>query len=202
MAELPPLNDALRAQFAAAREAERTADLTEPRAREAYYDPATGRLVVELKLGGSFAFPPAMYPQLEGRSAAQLGQVQPSLSGDALEWDDLDVHIAVAGILVRMLGPAMLRAFGQRGGSSTSERKAAAARANGARGGRPRKQPLPPGQYQMPPAGYGVLQARERPVDERTPLLPEYAADPSEEPVEETAPEPPPARRGRKRKAE
>lgn len=200
MAELPPLNDALRAQFKAAREAERAADLTEPRAREAYYDPATGRIVVELKLGGAFAFPPDLYPQLTGRTPQELSAVQPSLSGDAVEWDDLDVHIAVAGILVRMLGPAMLRAFAQRGGSSTSERKAAAARANGARGGRPRKRDEPL-RYSAPQAGYGALTARERPVppEERTPFLPDLPTDELGMPI---LPEPKPRRRGRKRPAE
>jgi hypothetical protein len=198
MAELPPLDDALRAQFAAAREAERVADLTEPRAREAYYDPATGRIVVELKQGGAFAFPPDLYPELTGRSPQELSLVEPSINGEGLAWDDIDVYIAVAGVLVRMLGPAMPRAFAQRGGSSTSERKAAAARANGARGGRPRKQQPEPFRYTMPPAGHGVLQARERPVDELTPLLPEYASD---EPVIPT-PEPAPRRRRGRRSAE
>lgn len=201
MAELPPLDDAMRAQFAAAREAERIADLTEPRARAAYYDAVAGRIVVELKLGGAFAFLPDMYPELAGRSPAQLAAVQPCFGGEGLEWEDLDVHIAVAGVLVRMLGPAMLRAFAQRGGSSTSERKAAAARANGARGGRPRKQQPAPGRYVMGPPGYGLLQARERPVDEPTPHLPERASDePAAEP--EPAPDPTPRRKGRRRSAE
>lgn len=157
MAEIPPLDDALRARFAAAREAERTADLTEPRAREAYYDAGTGRIVVELKLGGAFAFPVQLYPELAGRSPEQLAAVQPAFGGEALEWEDIDVHIGVAGVLVRMLGPALPRAFAQRGGASTSDRKAAAARANGARGGRPRKQP---GEYRPDP-NFGVMKVAE-----------------------------------------
>jgi hypothetical protein len=201
MAELRLSDDELVRQIEAAREAERVADLTEPRARAAYYDALAGRIVVELKLGGAFAFPPDMYPELAGRSPAQLATVQPCFGGEGLEWEDLDVHIAVAGVLVRMLGPAMLRAFAQRGGSSTSERKAAAARANGARGGRPRKQQPAPGRYVMGPPGYGLLQARERPVDELTPHLPERASEePAAEP--EPAPDPTPRRRGRRRPAE
>lgn len=200
MAEPRLSDDELIRQIEAAREAERVADVTEPRARAAYYDAAAGRIVVELKLGGAFAFPVDMYPELAGRSAAQLAAVQPAFSGEALEWEELDVHIAVAGIMVRMLGPAMLRAFAQRGGSSTSERKAAAARANGARGGRPRKQPPKqppePFRYTMPPPGYGVLRARERPVDELTPLLPERPLDEYGLPI---PPEPKPRRRGRKK---
>jgi hypothetical protein len=166
MAEPRLSDEELIRQIEAAREADRIADLAEPRARDVYYDPGTGRIVVELKLGGSFAFQPDMYPELEGRSAAQLARVLPSPSGEAVEWEDLDVHIAVAGVLVRMLGPAMMRAFAQRGGAATSERKAAAARANGARGGRPRKRRE--AGWQAPPPGYGVMQLRETRQEEPT----------------------------------
>jgi hypothetical protein len=160
MAELRLLDDELRAQFAAAREAERIADLTEPRARETYYDAATGRIVVELKLGGAFAFLPELYRELDGYSPEQLSAVQPAFGGEALEWEELDVHIGVAGVLVRMLGPAMPRAFAQKGGSSTTERKAAAARANGARGGRPRKQ-TDEGVRYRPDPHLGVMKVAE-----------------------------------------
>ncbi|CAA9363469.1 MAG: hypothetical protein AVDCRST_MAG89-3913 [uncultured Gemmatimonadetes bacterium] len=138
--DFPSLTDEeIFAMLPAADEAERIADLTEPRAKSASYDRTTGRIVVELKLGSAFAFPPALYPELQGRTPEELALVEPDPSGEALLWEELDVGITVAGILVRILGDAMLRAFASRGGSSTSERKAAAARANGRKGGRPRK---------------------------------------------------------------
>jgi hypothetical protein len=199
MTELELSDDELIRQIEAAREAERIAELTEPRAREARYDAATGRIVVELKLGGAIAFPPSLYRELAGRSPAELAAVQPAVGGEGLEWEALDVHIAVAGVLVRMLGPALPRAFAQKGGSSTSERKAAAARANGARGGRPRK-PREPFRYPAVPAS-GVSMAREVPVppEERTPFLPDPPLDEFGLPI---PPEPKPRRRGRRKSGE
>ncbi len=154
----PQLSDEeLLAQFHAAVAADAAADRTEPRAKEVFYDPLRGRIVVELRTGGAFAFPPALYPELAGRTPDELARVQASPSGEGLCWDDLDVHLETAGVLVRMLGPSMSRAFAARGGRSTSERKAAAARENGRRGGRPRR-----GGYAAPP-GYGNLSLREAP---------------------------------------
>jgi hypothetical protein len=138
----PRLSDAeLLRQIEAAREADRIADLTEPRASHAFYDESTGRIVVELKLGSAFAFPPSLYPELEERTPQELARVQVSPSGEGLHWDEIDVHLATAGVLVTILGPSMFRAFASVGGKSRTERKAAAARLNGAKGGRPRKQP-------------------------------------------------------------
>jgi hypothetical protein len=139
--EFPSLTDEeILARYDAACEAGRIAELTEPRATTASYDPGTGRIVVELKLGSAFAFPPALLEELAERTPEELARVEVDLSGEALTWEELDVDISVPGILVAILGDAMLKAFASKGGSSTSDRKAAAARANGRKGGRPRKQ--------------------------------------------------------------
>lgn len=127
------------AQVTAAREAERVADRTEPRARAAWYDERRGRIVVELKSGAAFAIPVDHLDELDGADGAILAEVEPVSGGEGLAWNALDVHISVPGILATMLGPELVRAFARRGGSATSERKAAAARENGRKGGRPRK---------------------------------------------------------------
>lgn len=163
----PPLDDALRAQFAAAREADRIADLTEPRARDAFYDVGTGRIVVELKLGAAIAFPPALFPELRDRTPQELARVEVSPSGEGLHWDEIDVHIATAGVLVEILGSSMFSAFASVGGRATSERKAAAARANGAKGGRPRKQPE--GHRYRPDPNFGVMKVAETRQEKRPP---------------------------------
>ena len=160
MAEPRRLTDAeIVEQFEAARRAERLADQTEPRARSARYDAERGRIVVELKSGAAFAFPPDHFEELAGRPADELRAVEPSPSGEGLEWNALDVHISVPGILAEMLGAELVRAFAARGGRSTSERKAAAARENGRRGGRPRRSGY------TPRPGFGNLAVRETPPE-------------------------------------
>lgn len=166
----PCLSDAeLLRQIEAAREADRIADLTEPRARDAWYNPQDGLVHVELKNGARIAFPPAMFPELENRTARELIELTVSPSGDGLLWDNIDVHIATAGVLVALLGPSMFRAFASVGGKARTERKAAAARENGRKGGRPRKQP---GDVRLPRGPrLDVMQVAEVRQDQRTPRL-------------------------------
>jgi hypothetical protein len=75
----------------------------------------------------------------------------------------------------------MFRAFASVGGKARTERKAAAARANGAKGGRPRKQPsqLPEGfRYNLDP-NFGMMKVAEV-RQESTPRRPEPKAEDQE----------------------
>jgi hypothetical protein len=125
------------AQIAAARERGRIVMETQPRAASARYDARTNRIVVELLNGATFAFPPRLVQGLENGSPQQLAQVEISPLGLALHWETLDVDFSVAGLLNGIFGTAKWLAG--RAGRATSPAKAAAARANGAKGGRPRK---------------------------------------------------------------
>jgi hypothetical protein len=62
-----------------------------------------------------------------------------SAAGDALAHRSLKGEIAILSLVTAVLGSRRLSAaFARRGGQRTSKVKAAAARANGAKGGRPR----------------------------------------------------------------
>lgn len=121
----------------AALERGRIARGVEPRAASARYDPSAGRLVVELTNGCAFAFPPRLAQGLENATDDQLAHVEILGAGYGLHWEELDADLSVPGLLAGLFGTKAYMA--QRAGQSTSQAKAAAARANGAKGGRPRK---------------------------------------------------------------
>ncbi len=120
--------DAALARGAAARRAE-------PRAASARYDRVLDRVVVELTNGCTFAFPPRLAQGLEHATADQVAQVEVLGAGSGLHGEALDLDLSLPGLMAGLLGTASFMA--RRAGRATSPAKAAAARANGARGGRP-----------------------------------------------------------------
>ena len=126
------------AEITAALERGHTVRQTEPRATSARYDAKSSRVIVELTNGCTFAFPPRMAQGLENAADEDLATVELLEAGYGLHWEDLDVDLSVPGLLVGLFGTKAYMA--RRAGQATSPAKAAAARANGAKGGRPRKQ--------------------------------------------------------------
>ena len=115
----------------------------EPHALAARYDQKTARIVVDLSNGAQFAFPPQLAQGLAGASKSALSEIVVSPAGTGLHWPKLDADLTVAGLLAGMFGSRMwMREIASRGGKSVSAPKAAAARLNGAKGGRPRRQEM------------------------------------------------------------
>ena len=76
---------------------------------------------------------------LSGAKKADLKEIVVSSQGTGLHWPKLDADLTVAGLLAGIFGSRMwMREIGSTGGSVVSAKKAEAARANGAKGGRPR----------------------------------------------------------------
>lgn len=108
--------------------------------QSARYDAARDAIDLTFRGGGSMMIPRQIVPGLEHASASSLERVIISPAGDALSWPSLDVDVYVPGIVERAFGTRLFAAAtGRRGGRKRSKTKAAAARANGAKGGRPRK---------------------------------------------------------------
>jgi hypothetical protein len=113
----------------------------EPRAASARYDRRTRRMVVELTNGCSFVFPPRALQGMARASETALADVEILGQGHALHWSKLDADFTVPGLLMGVFGTRawMTSEFARRAGQSKSPAKAAAARANGRKGGRPRR---------------------------------------------------------------
>lgn len=117
----------------------------QPRAMAAHYDARKKLVVIELANGASFAFPPSLAQGLEGAAAADLSEIEITPMGTGLHWPRLDADLTVDGLLAGAFGSrSWMRAHAARAGRARSPAKAAAARANGGKGGRPKKATLAP----------------------------------------------------------
>lgn len=131
---------AILGQIAAARARETRERTNGRRAVSASYDRRTGRVMVELTSGFVFGFPADAVPELVKAKPVILAAVEVSPGGSGLHWEALDVDLSVAGLLLSAVGQSdKVRELARLAGTATSPAKAAAARANGAKGGRPRK---------------------------------------------------------------
>lgn len=127
-------------QIAAAEARGRALLESEPHATAARYDARAGRVVVELSNGATFAFPPRLAQDLDGASDTALAEVEIAGAGFGLHWPGLDADLSLPAMLAGRFGTkAWMSELARRAGSVSSPAKAAAARANGAKGGRPRK---------------------------------------------------------------
>lgn len=113
------------------------------RAESVRYDPVSDSVVIGLSDTLTFGVKRSAIHEWADIPAEEFNKVRLSAVRDAIALGDYHVHINIAGLLSEALPNAFLRvAFAKRGGAAKSPEKAAAARANGALGGRPRKVPV------------------------------------------------------------
>ncbi|MDO5758511.1 MAG: DUF2442 domain-containing protein [Rhodobacterales bacterium] len=114
---------------------------TEPRAVSARYDRKTGRVTVELVNGCTYMFPTHLVQDLAEASPDDLEGVVVDGMGFNLHWPRLDADLYVPALVAGVFGTRdwMRKALARQAGRTTSPAKAAAARENGRKGGRPRK---------------------------------------------------------------
>lgn len=133
MAQLDPFQSALRKG--------RKMQASLPHAVAARYDRRIGRIVIQLDTNLDVAFAPRDAQGLEHATPAELGAIEISPSGFGIHFPKLDADLYLPALLEGFLGSRkwMASRMGAQGGKSKSPSKAAAARQNGRRGGRPRK---------------------------------------------------------------
>ena len=134
--------DLNRAEYDAAHSRARKAAKTEPRATSARF--TGGKLVLELGGAVKVTIPRDRVPGLAIAHPHAIANVKIEGGGEYLRWPDLDVDHSVPILLADVLGIRTARDVARSAGSATSTAKAAAVRANGAKGGRPRKTTSPP----------------------------------------------------------
>lgn len=130
------------AQSEAAEARGRAALESEPRATAARYSRKTGRVTVDLANGCAYVFPADLVQDLSEASPDELADVEVDGVGFNLHWPKLDADVYVPALVAGVFGTKdwISKAMARQAGRKTSSAKAAAARANGAKGGRPRKQ--------------------------------------------------------------
>lgn len=107
-----------------------------PRAATARYDRKARTIVVTFVNGAVFSFPPALVRGFSIATAEQLANISILRGGAELRWDDLDTNLSVSGLLNQIFNTRKVLA--RIAGQVKSPAKTAVARANGAKGGRPK----------------------------------------------------------------
>lgn len=131
------MTDLTDAQIEAALKRGKIAAAREPRAVTAQYDLRTGELIIKLSSGATALIPSRLIEGLVGARAADIAAVAVSPGGHGLHWAALDIDMTVPGLVANVFGTKAYMA--KLAGRSRSKAKAAAARENGMKGGRPKK---------------------------------------------------------------
>ena len=104
------------------------------------FDASTDSIVVTLKNGVRVFFPRRILQGLHIVSQTEAAKVELWPGGETLHWESLDLDLHVPSLLMGSFGnPAWMRELARVGGRATSKAKAAAARRNGRKGGRPKR---------------------------------------------------------------
>jgi hypothetical protein len=123
-------------QFEEASMRGKEAAVTEPRANNVTYAPGSELITLDVTV----RFPKDFIEELVDATPEQIAAVRVDASGSSLRWDDLNLDLGVAELLKGVYGTQKWMAkLGRKGGRATSGAKAAAARENGKKGGRPPK---------------------------------------------------------------
>lgn len=115
-------------------------DLYRPRAVRAEYFPKADTILIRFATGVEIAIPRKLMQGLEKASVSEISQVEVVDFGSGLHWESLDLDHYVPSLLEGVFGNRRwMTEIGRRGGSKRSAAKASAARANGRKGGRPKR---------------------------------------------------------------
>lgn len=129
------------ADFEAATRRGQAVRASNPAAKRVTYDRRKRLIVISFSNGMSLTIPPTSVEELADAPASALAAVEIEAGGLSLHWPEIDVDLFLPALLQGITGSRawMAAQLGKKGGAAKSEAKIAAARRNGQRGGRPRK---------------------------------------------------------------
>jgi hypothetical protein len=108
-------------------------------ALSATFDRPRRTILLQLTNGYLFGIPVERLREIRRASDDDLSEVELLGGGSVLHWEELDADYSVPALILSALRPRDIAShLGRAGGRVTSRAKARAARANGAKGGRPR----------------------------------------------------------------
>jgi hypothetical protein len=113
-----------------------------PRAVKARFITRGRALHVELSNGVAVRLPVDLIPDLKRATTREISSVEVSGRGGGLHWPSMDLDLSVPSLVSSAFeGRTWMAELGRLGGRQSSDAKAAAARKNGRKGGRPRMRP-------------------------------------------------------------
>ena len=112
----------------------------ERRAASVRYDMKQDAIRIDLTDGVVVSLPRKLVEEFRSIPAEDMKELRISPVGYGIRLDTHDINISVHGLIAALVRPAdMAASLGRLGGAARSDKKIESARANGAKGGRPRK---------------------------------------------------------------
>lgn len=114
--------------------------LSEPKAREVLYNKQSRKIIIHFDNDCTFECPVSLLQGICDLTDDEITKVKLTPAGWGITWEEADLDFGVNELVQGVFGTkAWMKEIAAKGGRSRSEKKQAASRINGAKGGRPRK---------------------------------------------------------------